>query len=83
MSSKGIKIDPVKSSVGGFHIGDSICKVLAYIQINVQAFGKIDIISSKDDAKNPTFILLPESGKYSRYFKFQVISFKYAKRYYL
>lgn len=59
-----IKIDPKKGQVSGITIGDSISKILSYIQMNVQIYGKIEIVSSKEDAKQPTFIILPDSGIY-------------------
>lgn len=63
MSYKGsIKIDPKKGLIGGIVIGDTISKVLAYIQLNVQTYGRIEIVTSKEDAKQPTFIILPDSG---------------------
>ena len=64
MSSKtNIKIDPLKGSFGGVQLGDSINKVLSYIQLNSQIFGKIEIISQKDDGTYPVFVILPDSGK--------------------
>jgi hypothetical protein len=62
-SHKGsIKIDPKKGSIGGLVLGEPIAKILAYIQLNIQLYGRIEIISTKEDAKNPIFICLPDSG---------------------
>ncbi len=51
--------------MGGIAIGDSIAKVLTYIQMHVQLFGKIEIVASKDDLRQPLFIMLSETGKLS------------------
>ena len=42
---KAIKLDHKKGQIGGLEIGDSVNKVMAHIQLNVQVFGKIEIIS--------------------------------------
>ncbi len=63
MAQKMLKIVPKRGLIGFFEIGESICKVLTLIQFNIQFFGKIEIISSKSDSKQPICIILPDSGK--------------------
>jgi hypothetical protein len=63
MAQKMLKIVPKRGLIGFFEIGESICKVLTLIQFNIQIFGKIEIISSKADSKQPICIILPDSGK--------------------
>eukprot|EP00347_Sterkiella_histriomuscorum_P009332 403341615 len=57
-----LKIDHKKAQIGQLKIGDSISKILSYIQLNVQIFGKIEIISTKGDACQPIFIIMVDSG---------------------
>lgn len=62
---KALKIDTRKGSVGGFELNDSIARVLTYIQMNVQVYGRIELIASKEDLRQPLFILLPDSGRFN------------------
>ena len=63
--------------MGGIAIGDSIAKVLTYIQMHVQLFGKMEIVASKDDLNQPLFIMLPETGKNISLYLFLGIKFKF------
>ena len=60
--TKVLKLDIKKGQVGGLELGESIGRVLTYIQMNVQTYGRIEIVNAKDDAKQPLFIILPDSG---------------------
>ena len=57
-----LKIVPKRGLVGFFELGDSISKVLSYVQFNIQVFGKIEIICNKMDIRQPIFLILPDTG---------------------
>lgn len=48
---KALKLDPVKGSAGGLELEENLNKVLSYIQMNVQIYGKIEIVASKEDLR--------------------------------
>jgi hypothetical protein len=62
--SHTLKVDFKKGQVSGLQIGDKIAKVLAYVQMHVQVFGRIELVapSKSKELDTPLFIVLPESG---------------------
>lgn len=67
---KAFKIDKKRGILNAFELGDSISRILSYVQINFLIYGKIEIINVKENAENPIFLVLPETGKtaFSLYF---------------
>ena len=60
-----MRLDPFKARLGDIYLGDSISKVLTYLQNNFQIYGRIEFLASKTDIKQPLFLALPDSGKRS------------------
>ena len=59
-----LKLDLKKGSLAGLHLGDSINQALAYIQLHMQVFGRVDIVASTKapDQDKPLYLLLPDIG---------------------
>ena len=46
-----LKIDYRRGLVSGLVIGDTISKVLTYVQLNVEYFGRMEIVAAKEELK--------------------------------